>query len=463
MTSGSGTARPYVKFIGHASSGVTQSCHLVRYGKYVILLDCGLYQEADIKTNYEVNRDLLKKIRPKEVDYIILSHCHIDHSGQIPALYAKGCQAHIIVPAGSTEFLRLLWEDSMKIFTADCQKLQNKHGMKAVPFYTQADIDHALNRCIEIDDVYETPFMTMTYLNANHILYAKQVYMDFTAGSIHHRLGYTGDIGGVTHQPFVEQREDMPYCNLLIGENTYNKPSRPNKAYDRAKDIDKISTVLSEKHRTLIPCFSLGRTQILLYVMYKMWQDGKIDNATKIIVDSPLSQRFCNIWPDVDEWGDIMRWGNLRFVSEWTESQALQSSNEPCVILSASGFLNGGRAVEWLKSILPNPNNHVLFAGYSGENNMASQIRRGDKFINVNGVDVANNANITDLVSFSSHANYDELMSYYTDHCRYDKIVLVHGDDRYKPAFCNALKDALVEDAKSSKVVCATADTKIFF
>ena len=126
MTSGSGTARPYVKFIGHASSGVTQSCHLVRYGKYVILLDCGLYQEADIKTNYEVNRDLLKKIRPKEVDYIILTHNHIDHSGMVPALYAKGCQAHIIVPAGSTEFLRLLWEDSMKIFTADCQKLQNK-------------------------------------------------------------------------------------------------------------------------------------------------------------------------------------------------------------------------------------------------------------------------------------------------------------------------------------------------
>ena len=181
------TAKPYVKFIGNSSTEVTGSCHLVRFKNYVIFLDCGMIQGHDIVNDYKANMAMLKKIKPKEIDWIILSHVHIDHSGLIPALYARGCQAHLIVPQGSYEFLKLLWEDSMKIFFQDCFKM-SKRFIKASPYYTQNDIDNALGRIIEI--TYQNNFLKppmvsiapdiwLEYYSANHIIHACQIRITF--------------------------------------------------------------------------------------------------------------------------------------------------------------------------------------------------------------------------------------------------------------------------------------------
>lgn len=460
-----GTVKPYAKCIGNSATEVTGSTYLVRYKKYCLLLDCGLTQGHDIATDYKLNLKLLKKIKTKEIDYIILSHCHMDHTGLIPALYARGCQAHLYVPCGSKQFLKLLWEDSMKIFTQDCQKLNNK-GIKAAPFYTQKDIDNALNRMIELEYDWEfkkwehkiNESITLKYVPSNHILHACQVYLDFHDKSLHHRLGFTGDIGGETPQPYVEPRQPMPYVNLLLGENTYNDPSRRfNKQYDRVKDIEKIVSVIRQSNRVLIPCFSFGRTQTMLHLLYELWDNEVLPDDIKVIVDSPLAQQICKIWP----WN--IGWGNIHFVESWAESQQLQKQNDKCIIISASGMMNGGRVVEWAKTILPNSNNTILFCGYSSENTLATQIRYGNKSINIDGTIVQNNANIVELVSFSSHANYEELMDYYTNQCRYDKIALVHGDMKYKPDFARKLQDKLVEQGKSSRVICTNEDTKIYF
>ena len=139
-----GTKKPYLQAIGASATGVTQSCYVVRFQKYMIMLDCGLYQESDIATNYKKNRELLKKIKPREIDWLILHEAHIDHTGLVPALYAKGCQAHILVPKGTIPFLKVLWEDSYKIMAQDTQKLNSKHSIKASAFYTQEDINTAL-------------------------------------------------------------------------------------------------------------------------------------------------------------------------------------------------------------------------------------------------------------------------------------------------------------------------------
>ena len=148
---GSGTSKPYVKFPSNASVAVAGSSHLVRFQNYGILLDCGLSQGHDLATDYQNNKDFLKSIRVKEIQWVILSHPHADHSALVPALFAKGAQAHVFVPLGSKPILRLLWEDSLKIHQSDCIKLNNKHGKGYHPFYIADDIDTALNRCIEID------------------------------------------------------------------------------------------------------------------------------------------------------------------------------------------------------------------------------------------------------------------------------------------------------------------------
>ena len=265
-----GTKKPYVQAIGASATGVTQSCYIVRFKKYVIMLDCGLYQESDIATNYKKNQELLKKIKPRDIDWIILHECHADHTCLVPVLYARGCQAHLIVPYGSKQFLKLLWEDSMKIFTQDCQKLNNK-GMKASPFYTQDDIDKTLNRVIEVGwttiptspvSHYLTEDIRLQYYPSNHIINACQIYLTFQDGYTTHRLSFTGDIGGTTPQPYVDERMMLPYANLMLAESTYCQPKRMNKAYDRVKDKEKIEAVIRDSHRVLIPCFSLGRTNV---------------------------------------------------------------------------------------------------------------------------------------------------------------------------------------------------------
>ena len=458
-----GTAKPYVKFISGSATGVTGSAHLVRFKNYGILLDCGLEQGHDIMTDYQANKDFLHKIRVKDIQYIILSHCHVDHSGLIPALFAKGCQAHVYVPTGSIPLLRLLWADSLKIHQSDCLKLQKKHGRKFAPFFTEDDVDTALGRCIEINFNEETALnqgVKFEYLSAGHILYSAQIYLELHQGYQIYRVGYTGDIGGFTPRPFTAPRQSMPFCDLTIGECTYNTPTRPNSIKDRPKDIEKIIAVVNESHKILFPCFSLQRTQELLLNLYMLWEMKDLPDIP-VYLDSPLAIKICNMWPDIELWDEVMNWKNLKFISEVTDSKSLQMSNEHCIIISASGFLNGGRVLSHLTTVLPNQNNTIMFIGYAGEQNLASRIKSNEPFVEVNGVVIENKAKIVELRSFSSHASYEELMDYYTE-IPYNKICLVHGEMNGKVEFAKALKDKLASNGKSARVIAVNADTKIY-
>ena len=458
-----GTAKPYVKFISGSATGVTGSAHLVRFKNYGILFDCGLEQGHDIMTDYQANKDFLHKIRVKDIQYIILSHCHVDHSGLIPALFAKGCQAHVYVPTGSIPLLRLLWADSLKIHQSDCLKLQKKHGRKFAPFFTEDDVDTALSRCIEINFNEETALnqdVKFEYFSAGHIIYSAQIYLELHQGYQIYRVGYTGDIGGLTPRPFVLSRQSMPFCNLTIGECTYNTPTRPNSVKDRPKDVEKIITVVNESHKILFPCFSLQRTQELLLNLYMLWEMKDLPDIP-VYLDSPLAIKICNMWPDVELWDEVMNWKNLKFINEVTDNKALQMSNEHCIIVSASGFLNGGRVLSHLTTVLPKQNNTIMFIGYAGENNLASKIKANEPVVEVNGVLVENKAKIVELRSFSSHASYEELMAYYTE-IPYNKICLVHGEMNGKVEFAKALKDKLASNGKSARVIAVNADTKIY-
>ena len=459
-----GTAKPYVKFISGSATGVTGSAHLVRFKNYGILLDCGLEQGHDIMTDYQANKDFLHKLRVKDVQYIILSHVHCDHSSLIPALFAKGCQAHVYVPVGSKPLLRLLWADSLKIHQSDCLKLQKKHGHNFAPFFTENDIDIALGRCIEINLNEETALnqdVKFKYLSAGHIIYSAQIYLELHQGYQIYRVGFSGDIGGLTPRPFTLSRQSMPFCNLMIGECTYNTPTRPNNAKDRDKDIEKIATVVQDSSKVLFPTFSLQRTQELLQVLYTMWKYKWLDNSIQIYLDSPLASRINDAWLETTIWKTIKSWPNLHVIQDPEDSRALQTSSQRCIIISASGFLNGGRILGHLTTALPDPKATVMFIGYAGENNLASKIKANEPVVEINGVLVENKAKIVELRSFSSHASYEELMAYYTE-IPYNKICLVHGEMTGKVEFAKSLKDKLASNGKSARVIAVNADTKIY-
>ena len=461
MVSGKGTSRPCVQFLGNSAIDVAGSLNLLRFKRFCLLLDAGWAQGFDIMTSYRQNKDAVKKVKCKEIDYIVLTHCHLDHHGLCPALFAKGCHAHIYVPQGSTPFLKLLWEDSLKIHLQDCQKLQNKHGVKASPLFNQEDIEKALDKIIEIPYNHQYQInedITMTYYPAGHIIHSAQIYLELKEGNIIKRVGYTGDVG-LKSQPYTEPIEPLPFCNLLIGESTYNVPTRPDKARDRAKDIEKIQSVVEQFDRILVPCFSLQRTQVMLRLLYRL----AVDHDCQIYLDSPLASKFCAMWVNDEEgdWQEIM--SVVKVIDSYEQSLALQQSNEHCIILSASGFLNGGRIMNHLKTALDKPSTCILFCGFAGENNLASQIKAGQKEVNIDGTVVKNRANIIELRSFSSHASYEELMKYYGKDTRYDKLALHHGEFEPKVAFTNTLQNNLISQGKSSRVIAVNADSKIYF
>ena len=458
MVKGKGVTKPSLQFLGVSAYDVAGSVNLLRFKKYCTLLDAGWAQGFDIMTAYKTNKETIKKLKPKEIDYCVVTHLNLDHHGLIPALFAKGCQSHIYITQGSTKFLRLLWEDSLKIHLQDCQKLQNKHGIKATPLYTQRDIEKALNRVIEIP--YNTLYkvndsMTLTFYSAGHIIHSAQALIEMREGSIIKRIGYGGDIGGKS-QPYVEPREKLPFVDIYVGEATYCVPSRPDKARDREKDIEKIQSAIKQFNKILIPAFSLQRTQCMLKLLH-----DKIDtDDIPIYLDSPLASRICAIWDDSKEWENIMN--SIHVITSPEDSIKLQQSNENCIIISASGFLAGGKIMSHLKAALDKPSTCVLFVGYAGENNLASQIKAGQKEVNIDGMIVKNNANIIELRSFSSHASYEELMSYYQD-LRYDRIVLHHGEMEGKVTFAQTLQQSLINQGKSARVIACNMDTKIYF
>lgn len=457
MVNGKGVTKPSLQFLGVSAYDVAGSVNLLRFKKYCMLLDAGWAQSFDIMTTYKINKETIKKLKPKEIDYIGLSHLNNDHHGVIPALFARGCHAHIYVVEGSTKFLKMLWEDSLKIHLQDCQKLQSKHGIKASPLYGQSDIENALNRIIEIP--YNTPYhindsMTLTFYPAGHIIHSAQILVEMREGSIIKRVGYGGDIGAKP-QPYVEPRETLPFVNTYVGEATYCVPTRPDKARDRQKDLEKIQSAVGQFRKILIPCFSLQRTQTILRVLW-----DKIDTGdTPIYLDSPLASKICAIWDDSSMWKDIM--AHVKVIDSFEESIKLQESNEHCIIISASGFLVGGRIMSHLKTALDKSSTCVLFCGYAGTNNLASQIKAGQKEVNIDGTVVKNRANIIELRSFSSHASYEELLEYYQK-LKYDKITLHHGEFEGKAQFTQTLQQSLIEQGKSARAVCTNADTKIY-
>ena len=162
-----------------------------------------------------------------------------------------------------------------------------------------------------------------------------------------------------------------------------------------------------------------------------------------------------------DDWKEIM--SKVKIIDSYEKSVALQQSNEHCVILSASGFLNGGRIMNHLKTALDKPSTCIIFCGFAGENNLASQIKAGQKEVNIDGTIVKNRANIVELRSFSSHASYEDAIEYYTEETRYDKLALHHGEFEGRVGFCDVIQNKLIEQGKSSRVVCVNAESKIYF
>ncbi len=442
-----------VKFIG-ATETVTGSKHLVQTDKgYTILLDCGLYQGMGKETD-NLNRHL--GFNPSEIDVLILSHAHIDHSGNIPLLIKQGFLGSIYCTPPTLEVVEVLLNDSAKIHEYDIEYVNKKREQRGEeplkPLYTVKDVERCMKHFKTVP--YHAEFhlneeASFTFTDAGHILGSAVTNLKLKDSNNNiTNLTYTGDVGKYNDM-LLKDPECFPQADYIICESTYG---------DRLHEIDADAelhllnvvrkTCIEKQGKLIIPAFSLGRTQEIVYILDKLKNKKLLPNI-KVYVDSPLSTNITDIMREnvdcfnkrlheyIKTDADPFGFSNLKYIREKEESIALNTIEEPCIIISSSGMMDAGRIKHHLANNISDPKNTVLVVGYCTPNSLGGKIKAGEKEVKIFGKFYEVNAEIEIIDSYSAHADYSELIKFLScqNKSKIKKLFLVHGDLEAKVSF----------------------------
>lgn len=462
-----------IKFLG-ATETVTGSKHLVRTEKgFSILLDCGLYQGMGKETD-TLNRNL--DLIPSEIDVVILSHAHIDHSGNLPLLVKEGFLGSIYCTPPTLEVVEVLLYDSAKIHESDIKYVNKKREQRGeapiVPLYTTKDVDRCMKHFKTVPyhaDYVLNEDATLTFTDAGHILGSAVVNLkikDISNKIIN--LTFTGDVGKYNDM-LLKNPEPFPQADYIICESTYG---------DRIHEVDSDAelhllnvvrnTCVEKRGKLIIPAFSLGRTQEIVFILDKLKNKGLLPNI-KVYVDSPLSTNVTDIMREnvvcfnekLQEYiktdPDPFGFSNLKYIREKEESMALNTSKEPCIIISASGMMDAGRIKHHLRNNISDAKNTILIVGYCTPHSLGGKIKEGQNVVKIFGEEYEVNAKVEVIDSYSAHADYSELLRFLScqDKAKIKKLFLVHGDIDAKISFKEKLyvegyKDIIIPNKRES-------------
>lgn len=434
-----------IQFFGAART-VTGSKHLIttKEGKK-ILLDCGFFQGKGSETE-GLNRHF--NFDPGSVDYLILSHAHIDHSGSIPNLVKQGFKGPIICTKATLDLCRIMLLDSAHIQENDTKYL-NKRRMKLgqeplKPIFTEKDVEKCLKQFIGIEynsthKVYD--HLNVLFTDSGHILGSAGVSIELKEDSEVKKLFFSGDIGRYNGS-ILKDPQPFPQADYVITESTYGDRLHTDIAQSEQELFDVIyNTCITKKGKVIIPAFSLGRTQELVYALDKMSTKGMLP-AIKVYVDSPLSVNATSIMRNHPECfneeileymkkdSDPFGFDKLTYIQDVIESKQLNDLKEPCIIISASGMADAGRIKHHIKNNITDPNNTILIVGYAERNSLGGKLRAKYKTVKIFGIEYEVKAEIVIIDSYSAHGDYKEMIHYYDcqDKKKIKQVFLVHGE-----------------------------------
>jgi metallo-beta-lactamase family protein len=448
-----------IKFLGAAGT-VTGSCHLLTTDtRQQILLDCGLFQgqgPATVNLNEKIGVD------PKSVVAVVLSHGHIDHSGRLPLLYKQGFRGKIYCTEATAEVIKVLLTDSAHIQEGDVRYINRQREKKGLPLlqplYTIADAEGCLQQLAIVpfhQSVSILKGVELTLVPNGHLIGSATVFLkvDSDVGPVH--LAYTGDVGRYS-DPLLQAPENFPQADVLLCESTYGNREHETEENTSARLFEIIQTTcIEQKGRVIIPAFSLGRTQDILFILNNLRNKGHFKHL-KVFVDSPLSSKATAV---VKKYARFMRqevldvltsdpdpfdFPELTFITEAEDSKMLNDLHEPCIIISASGMADAGRVKHHLMRGLPDARNTVVVSGYCAPETLGAKLSAGQKAVRIFGEEVHVAARVETLHSLSAHADYHELLTYIKCQAAdlLKKIFLVHGDDDAREALRDKLIDA---------------------
>ena len=429
-----------------AARTVTGSKHLLtlKNGKKY-LLDCGMFQGMGKETD-ELNRDF--GFIPSAVDYLILSHAHVDHCGLIPKFVKEGFKGKIFATDATKDLSAILMADSAGIQENDIKfenKIRATQGRPYLqPLYTTEDAVKALDYFVivpygewhRIDE--NVQFM---YLDAGHIIGSTTVHLKINENGKETHLTFSGDVGRY-RDVILKSPDIFPQADYIIMESTYG-----NKLHDEVTGTEDAllqwitKTCLHKKGKLIIPAFSVGRTQEILFALNQLENENRLPSI-KYFVDSPLSLEATDVIKSYPQYfnnriqkilqndEDPFGFKGLHFTKSVQESKSLNYLNEPCVIISASGMADAGRVKHHISNNIENSRNSILFSGYCEPHSLGGRLKLHPKEVGIFGVAHEVNAEIGDIKSMSAHGDYNDLSQWLAcqDPRQVKKLFLVHGD-----------------------------------
>jgi len=449
-------------FIG-AAREVTGSKHLITVNGKKILLDCGLFQgkrkESDAK-----NRHF--PFDPKEIDAVVLSHAHMDHSGLLPLLVKEGFDGPIFCTFATRDLCSYMLQDSAYIQEREAEYLNKKRERKGEdpiePLYTIDDVVPTMNLFYGIG--YHKPFHVCDgvkgyFFDAGHILGSAQVHLEIDDKETGKKrtLSFTGDLGR-KNLPILKDPEILPKSDFLISESTYG--NRFHKSILNVGDIleENIKKVCKRGGKIIIPAFSLERTQEVVYHLNKLWQEQRIPDFP-IYVDSPLSGNLTEVFAAHPECYDEetsqefiknrinpFGFGRLKYIRDVEESKALNHRNGPMIIIAASGMCEHGRVLHHLKNNIEDSRNMVMIVGYQAAYTLGRKLIEKLEVVNIFGKPYRVKSEVIVVDAFSGHADRSDLLFYLGQIDGLQKTFIVHGEENQGLRFSDILTESGFQD-----------------
>ena len=447
-----------IKFLG-AAREVTGSKHLVvtRSGKKIVL-DCGMYQGKGMETD-SLNRTL--GFNPEDIDHIILTHAHIDHSGLIPYVYKLGFRGSVVCTNATRDLCSIMLADSGYIQEHDTythNKQRMRKGWEPLePIYTKQDALDCMELFIGVP--YDRKFridenIKVLFTNTGHMLGSGVASLEITEDGRTQILAYTGDIGRPANR-ILSKPKGFPQADILITESTYG--DRLHK--DTQESEDELLNIVRETcvnkgGKLIIPSFAVGRTQELVYSLNNFFNAGKLPRID-IYVDSPLAVNATDIFrlhPECfnNDILDVMQkdpdpfgFNSLYYIKSTEDSKRINKLKQPCVVIAASGMMEAGRIKHHLANGISDPKNTILAVGYCSPRTLGARILRGESPVSIHGVSYEVKAEIRRLESFSGHGDYKEMLDYLEcqDKSKLKKVFIVHGEYESQKGYMKHMED----------------------